>query len=244
MELPFKNLKIHISQSLKRPWMELLKLAFQEPSGWTYFPFWNMYQAGFQVQFSKGKPRAGEKLPTQWPINLSVMCKNNWYSTGSFLKAHGLIEQWFYRKMGKLRRPWQQASLSVSLTRAILDGPGKRGLRKMWLLLSTQASGVHSQSWVSRWLLYRPPGRVRWRWYCEQKKRNIISLIPSLDCIIRPNTISGDGTLPWGAEESSSRNWRCRGPKSSPWFSRSSFLAIYRCCCERIDTLEFSSTPW
>ena len=44
------------------------------------------------------------------------------------------FEQWFYRKMAKLRRLWQQVSLSVFLTKVILKGPRKKGLRKMWLL--------------------------------------------------------------------------------------------------------------
>ena len=38
----------------------------------------------------------------------------------------------------------------------------------------------------------------------------------------------GDGTIPWSAEESSSRNRHCRWSKPSPRFSRSSFPAIYQ----------------
>ena len=48
-----------------------------------------------------------------------------------FLKLMNFCEQWLYRKVAKLYRPWQQVSLSVFPTRAILNGPGKKRLRKM-----------------------------------------------------------------------------------------------------------------
>ena len=98
--------------------------------------------------------------------------------------------------MTKLRRPWQQASLNVFLTRAILNDPGKNQLRKMWLGWSTQVHGVHSQSWTSRLLLYHPFGaHISWRRYCKQGKEKYMSLIASLDSIIRTNTNPGHDTL-------------------------------------------------
>ena len=36
----------------------------------------------------------------------------------------------------------------------------------------------------------------------------------------------------------------CRWSKPSPRFSRSSFPAIYQCCCKRIFTLELDIAPW
>ena len=60
------------------------------------------------------------------------------------------FDQRFYRKVAKLYRPWQQALLNVFLMRAILNGPGKKPLRKMWFLQPTQVRDVHSQSWMSR----------------------------------------------------------------------------------------------
>ena len=45
--------------------------------------------------------------------------------------------------MEKLRRRWQLVSLSVFLTRAILNGPGKKGLRKMWFLLPMLVRGLY-----------------------------------------------------------------------------------------------------
>ena len=50
----------------------------------------------------------------------------------------------FYREMAKLRPPWQQASLSVFLTKAILNGPGKKGLQKMYFLQYMQVREVPS----------------------------------------------------------------------------------------------------
>ena len=46
--------------------------------------------------------------------------------------------------MAKLRRPWQQASLNVFLTKAILNGPGKKGLQKMYFLQYMQVREVAS----------------------------------------------------------------------------------------------------
>ena len=52
----------------------------------------------------------------------------------SLRELMSLFYQWFDRKVTKLCHPWRQASLSVFLTREILNGPGKKRLREMWLL--------------------------------------------------------------------------------------------------------------
>ena len=86
-------------------------------------------------------PGAGfQKKAAHWREAINTMADKPFFHVQEqmiqvhFLRAHGLLLQWFYRKMAKLRRPWQQASLSVFLMKVILDGPGKKGLRKMWFL--------------------------------------------------------------------------------------------------------------
>ena len=51
-----------------------------------------------------------------------------------FLRANKLLfDIDFYRKMAELRRlQWQQASLGAFLRKEILNGPGKKWLRKVW----------------------------------------------------------------------------------------------------------------
>jgi len=101
-----------------------------------------------------------ESVP--WPWQVLIFFGSSWDSLNN--DSIG--------KMAQLTRPWQQASLSVYLTRAILNGSRKKGLRRCGFI-------AYAGTWIANLQVGRPltksarGAHLSWRWYCEQKKTKI-----------------------------------------------------------------------